>query len=309
MKKVIALILSLTLLLTGLLGSALAQDGTTIGKQLSQSEAWLGDTVTVTLTVNPAQAPVTVTDILPDQFDYVADTFTVDGAAVTPEVDGHSVSCELDTTGEHNIQFDMQMTTAEAETLTVSNIAQVGNATEILASQSVDIDVHPYSGFTKTVVDCTHDPWDSVPVGTDVHWFLLIEVENIGGDAIGTMEDVVVRDRFGGDLELDDYQTGNGTVTITETGCTKKVHLTWSEIADLEQGDAVQLSLEVSTDVNPGSNKNKDGKGRRNGHQEYTEAGEHCLNSGAVLKFVDGETGLKLSAHTPPILVTAYEVE
>lgn len=309
MKKVIALILSFTLLLTGLLGSALAQDGTTIAKQLSGSEAWLGDTVTVTLTVNAAQAPVTVTDALPDQFDYVPDTFMVDGAAVTPEVNGNSVSCELDTTGEHTIQFDMQMTTAEAETLTVSNTAEVGNATETLASQSAEIDIHPYSGFTKVVVDCTHDPWDSVPVGTDVHWFLLIEVENIAGDAIGTMEEVVVSDRFGGDLELDDYDTGNGTVTIRETGCTKKVHLTWSEIADLGQGDTVQLSLEVSTDVNPGSNKNKDGKGRRNGHQEYTEEGEHYLNSGAVLKFVDAETGIKLSAHTPAILVTAYEVE
>ncbi|MBE0481108.1 MAG: hypothetical protein IBX68_09025, partial [Dehalococcoidia bacterium] len=43
------------------------------------------------------------------------------------------------------------------------------------------------------------------------------------------------------------------------------------------------------------------------GQQLYTEPGDYELNSGAVLKFIDPDTGFQLSAHTPPLVVTAFE--
>jgi len=152
---------------------------------------------------------------------------------------------------------------------------------------------------------------------------LLIEVENINTDSIGTMQNVVVKDRFGGDLELHDPYveftppSSDGTYVTKETGCTKKVHLTWTEFgdltagADLSDGGDAQLYIEISTDVNPGPNTNKVGHGRKNGHQEYTETTGideyNYLNSGAVLKFTDSVTGLQLSAHTGRLAVTVYE--
>jgi uncharacterized repeat protein (TIGR01451 family) len=308
MTRLIALVLTVALMAIGVAGSAMAQDGTTIAKALSQSEAQLGDWIQVTLTVDAVQAPVTVTDTLPDQLSYIPGTFQVDGVDATPDVEGNTISCELDSVGLHTIEFYVQMTTAEAEATMVTNQAEVGNATDVLATDSQDITLLPYEGFTKEVVASTHDPWDEVPVGEDVQWTLLITVENIAGDQIGNMTNIVVKDNFGGDLELEAFDPTVGIVETKLSGCTEKVHLFWSEIGYLDaDGASAALTLAVSTDVNPGTNKNKDGKGRKNGHQEYTSEGEHDLNSGATLKFIDADTGLKLSAHTPSIVVYAYE--
>ena len=65
-------------------------------------------------------------------------------------------------------------------------------------------------------------------------------------------------------------------------------------------GASATLDLTASTDTNPGK-----GGGVQ---QEYTEAGPHDLNSGAVLKFEEYQYDLwfKLSAHTAPITVEAY---
>jgi hypothetical protein len=139
---------------------------------------------------------------------------------------------------------------------------------------------------------------------------LLIAVQNIDTDGIVTMENPVVKDRFGGDLEVDGTSTKEfisppwtGTVVLKYKGKTEKVQLTWKEFGDIADGDTAQLWIEISTDVNPGT-----GNGKKPGHQEYTSPGEHYLNSGAVVKFIDSEgTGFQLSAHTPPLLVTAYE--
>jgi len=307
MTRLVALVLTVALLAMGAAGSAMAQDGTTITKELSKTEAQLGDWVQVTLTVDALQAPVTVTDALPDQLSYIPDTFEIDGAPATPDVEGNTLSCELDAIGLHTIQFYVQMTTAEAESTTVTNEAEVGNATDVLATDSQDITLLPYAGFTKQVIGCTHDPWDEVPVGEDVQWTLLITVENIAGDQIGNMTNIAVKDNFGGDLELEFFQATVGTVEPSLSGCTEKVHLFWNDIGYLDaDGASAGLTLAVSTDVNPGTNKDKDGKGRKNGHQEYTSEGEHELNSGATLTFTDGDTGLQLSAHTPSIVVNAY---
>ena len=307
MTKLIALVLAVALLTMGIAGSAMAQDGTTIVKELSQSEAQLGDWIKVTLTVDAMQAPVTVTDTLPGQLGYIDGTFQIDGTDATPDVDGNAISCVLDIPGLHTVEFYVQMTTAEAEPITVTNEAEVGNATDVLASNSQDITLLPYAGFTKEVIECTNDPWDEVPAGEDVQWTLLITVENTAGDQIGNMTNIVVKDNFGGDLELDSFEATVGTVVTRLSGCTEKVHLFWNDIGYLDgDGDSAGLTVAVSTDVNPGTNKNKDGKGRKNGHQEFTSEGEHELNSGATLKFIDGDTGLKLSAHTPSIVVNAY---
>jgi len=73
-------------------------------------------------------------------------------------------------------------------------------------------------------------------------------------------------------------------------------------IGNLMDGSTATLSINISTDLNTGKNKNYP-----DGHQEYTSPGVHYLNSGAVIKFIDSDgTGFQLSAHTPPLWVTAY---
>jgi hypothetical protein len=77
-------------------------------------------------------------------------------------------------------------------------------------------------------------------------------------------------------------------------------------MVDLADTEIQKLWLEVSTDINPGHKKKKDTD--EDYKNEYTSLGDHDLNSGATLKFIDvAGTGFQLSAHTPPITVTAYD--
>lgn len=273
------------------------------------SEAGLGDHLTIQLNVTVPDAGVTITDILPDALHYIPGTFEVDGSLETPVVDGQTITYTLGASGQHTITFEVQVTSSEAEDNTVTNTASV-NGDGYSASDSAELTIHSYEGFTKEVLLCTNEPWSVVPVETDVHWLLLITVENIDGDSISSMDDPVVSDRLGGDLEVDEATTKrfisppwSGDVTLKTTGKTKKVHLTWEEFGDLDDEGLAQLWLEISTDINTGT-----GNSKKPGHQEYTSTGWHDLNSGAVLKFIDSEgTGFQLSAHTPSITVYATD--
>jgi len=126
---------------------------------------------------------------------------------------------------------------------------------------------------------------------------LLITVTNDSGY---DLEDLLVKDNFGGDLALievggelvdqpqnkkDDWTNGGGTVNVLWTGKTLKAHMSW-EIASIVYDDEnyAQLLVRVETDVNPGQAKDKEhGKSGKN---EYTSGGEHCLNSGPTVKVV-----------------------
>jgi hypothetical protein len=137
-----------------------------------------------------------------------------------------------------------------------------------------------------------------IPTKTDIHWTLVIEVTNSFGY---TMEDVVITDRFGGDIEVHTpaLEISHGNIELKEKGKTKKQFLTW-EIADLLEGETATLKLEISPDINTGTGNNK-----KSGHQEYTSPGWHDLNSGATLKFIDPEQDMQLSAYTNSIPVLA----
>ena len=92
------------------------------------------------------------------------------------------------------------------------------------------------------------------------------------------IESVMVKDNLGGDLELNEGAVSTGAFDSWTTGKTEKVHMTW-DVGTLAPGQTETMWLLVSTDVNTGT-----GNGKKNGHQEYTSTGEHCLNSGATAK-------------------------
>jgi len=288
-----------------------------IEKEMSQDSAKLGDIITVTLTVdNPYDDPVTVVDDLGDNLKYIPDSLTV---APGPTGDVTVVDNRVSTTvpnGNHTVTFEAQVVEVKDDTIDVINIAYVF-APEVeatdpsAADDSADdtIELLPYEGLSKDILLCTEPDPLYVPWQTDVHWLLLITVENIDTDAIKTMKDIVVKDNFGGDLELDEGESkqfinpppSDGEITKKAKGKTEKIQLTWDGFS-LSDEDVAQLWLEVSTDVNPGQGNKEPGK------NEYTSTGPHDLNSGATLKFIDSDgTGFQLSAHTGPLTVEAYE--
>jgi len=265
------------------------------------AEAWLGDHIGVHLDVIVTSTPMTVVDTLPGELRLRVDdpsTFMVDGAFATPVLDGNTVSYTFTQLGAHTIDMKIQVVEVQYVEVDVENLAKLyeGADTDPLASDTAIITLHPYEGFSKEIL--VGD--EVVPLETDVHWLVVIGISNID-DEIDTMEDVVVKDRLGGDLELDGFWESKGELVTSETGKTNKVHLTWDLEGDLANEDSAWLVLDISTDINPGGGK------KNGGHQEYTSPGWNDLNSGAVVKFIDSETGFQLSAHTPPLSVLAEE--
>lgn len=274
----------------------------------------LGEHIEVTLTVdNPYGVAIKVEDVIPDGLKYIPGTLQVDGLYATPTIEDNTISGDV-TPGEHTITFDVQVVGVECYDVDVTNTANVYNPeTELDDTATVDITLYPYEGFSKIIAASTEgDPY-YVPMHKDVHWLLLIEIENIADDDIITMEDVVVKDNLGGDLEMHwcysgcDYpdkkllQPPSQTPDVPKkSGKTEKLHLNW-DLDDLGDEALTKLYLEISTDLNPGK-----GKKNPDGHQEYTSEGDHDLNSGATLKFTDPDTGLQLSAHTCAITVEAW---
>ena len=81
-------------------------------------------------------------------------------------------------------------------------------------------------------------------------------------------------------------------------GKTAKQFLTWDGF-DLGPGETQTLYLLVATDINPGQGKKTEPQ------NEYTEAGDHYLNSGANVKGILHE--VQLSATSDSIMVTVVE--
>lgn len=285
----------------------------TIEKEMVD-EGDLGDIITVTLTVdNPYGEAIKVEDVIPNGLKYIPGTFEVDGGSIVPTVDGSTISTTVGS-GNHTIEFDVQVVEVQCEDVVVTNTANVYNPDTIVDdTDDVEITLYPYEGFSKDIVSSTESDPYNVPMYTDVHWLLLIEIENIPGDDITTMDEVVVKDNLGGDLEMHLCISGcpytgkvliqppSQTPTVNKKGNTDKLQLSWA-LSDLSDDDLTRLYLEISTDINPGQGKKAVKK------NEYTSDGPHDLNSGATLKFIDSEgTGFQLSAHTCPITVEAYE--
>jgi hypothetical protein len=142
---------------------------------------------------------------------------------------------------------------------------------------------------TKELVSYTDENENGlIEVGEETSFVLTITVTNKTDSTIG---DVVVKDRLGGDLELDEC---DAEVTTDTKGRTEKVFLSW-EVGTLEPWESASLTCTVSTDINPG------------GNQEYTETGCHYLNSGANAK--GRLEGKQVSATSDPICIVVTEAE
>lgn len=144
------------------------------------------------------------------------------------------------------------------------------------------------------------DAWEVVEgdgvLDLNEDWKFLMEI-TVTNDSGGELTNLLVKDNFGGDLELlevggvsvtqptnkKDTWIGSGGaagVTIMWTGKTLKAHMEWA-IPSIADGQTATLVVVVSTDVNTGT-----GNGKKPGHQEYTSEGEHCLNSGPTVHVV-----------------------
>lgn len=155
-----------------------------------------------------------------------------------------------------------------------------------------------------------------VEVGERWRWNIAMAVTNNGSE---TIEDVVLKDNLGGELRLaylfnwnnstwlpvpqpvnnKDTYSGLDGLHVQWTGKTLKAHLIW-DVGDLAPGETFRAAFAVQTDFNPGT-----GNGKKLGHQEYTEAGIHYLDSGATAKgMIDG---LQLSVASNPFMVEVFE--
>ena len=144
------------------------------------------------------------------------------------------------------------------------------------------------------------DDEEWVPLFTEVKWTVTYYVPNDIGD---TMYGAVLKDRFGAELNQTEpgvHDATHGSVTFEYSKAKKmpQLRVTWN-IGDLPDGRTATLSFDVMTRLNPGKNKNFP-----DGHQEYTSPGLKILNSGAVLKWLDGE-GHQDSMSTPSCYVMA----
>ena len=261
-----------------------------IGKTFDPEEGGLGTEVHVTIddvTVGAGQT-VTVVDTLPSELSYITGTFTVDGVSATPTVTKQVISYTITNTGvetkTYTIEFDVKVTEASWEDVTVTNVVNDGTN-----AASADFTINAFEELQKE----TEDPL-TIDENTETQWLLVINVTNPFGY---TMNNTVITDRFGAEIEINEIgDTTHGTASWDygpgkkKPNKSKKVFLTWT-VGDLLPGETAQLTLLVSTDLNPA------------GKQEYSTDGVYELNSGATLKFIDPDLD-QLSAVTDSIYVT-----
>jgi len=294
----------------------LTGDPFVVTKELSASDGYLGDTITVTLDVeNPSSDTLTVTDELPNGLKYIPGTFQVDGSPIIPTVADNTVSTTVGT-GTHTITFDVQVVEVQCTNTTATNWAYLYYDEEPVAEDSEDITLHLYEGFEKSVEIVYEDgDWAGiVEVGELVTWNMTITVpnnfawpitgavlsDNLGGE-LGLAGDAVDNDRDKpklddegdwGDLAPGYNTIPDGSLTVKTPGKSNKVHF-WIKEIDITASDSLDFVLGIFTDRNPS----------KWGQQCYTSPCLHYLNSGATLKFTDPGTGFQLSAHTCPLPV------
>lgn len=166
---------------------------------------------------------------------------------------------------------------------------ETGNETPLQYVDNVNLQM-THITVDKELEDAWPDEANDDDMILDLYeiWYFEMDID-ITNNTASALTDVVVKDNFGGDLELvsvngvdvptpiNKKQTWSGTgaasgVTVMWTGKTLKAHLTW-DIASLAPGTTT-LTVVVATDVNPGQ------AAKTNGKNQYTSVEEHCLNSG-----------------------------
>jgi len=315
MKKVLLIVATAILAVAMLSVPAMAQlNGTGIEKGLSQSEAILGDHITVTLHVTDGVVGQTVIDTLPDALKYIDGTLSVTGGNATCETSESEIVCMLAENATYEITFDVQVVEVQCTDVDVTNWAYVYNGTAEVDSHSANVILHPYTGFQKVATIVYEDnPNGEIEVGELVTWNMTITLPNnfawditdailkdnlggelgMAGDEVDNNRDQEVDEGDWGDLAPDSNTIPDGDLTIKTTGKTNKVHF-WIEEVDIATGDSLDYVLSIFTDRNSS----------KWGQQCYTSTYEDLpLNSGATIKFTDPETGFQLSAHTCPILI------
>jgi len=167
-------------------------------------------------------------------------------------------------------------------------------ATKELTDISDFIDEDPEDG----IPDLDIDGYPMVPMHTEI-WFEM-EITVTNNDPSATIEDVIVKDRLGGDLRLMGYAYPFGTIVSYSTkGNSDKFFISW-EVGDLAPLESKTLTLFVCTDVNPGQGKKSEPI------NEYTSSGVHELNSGANAKGMLGD--MQVSDSSESIYVNAVEI-
>jgi hypothetical protein len=266
----------------------------TINKSMDDTNLWLGDYVIITIDVTISGGTLKVSDELPEYLSYIEDSFTVNGNPVTPTIKKGCISTMLGP-GTYTIVFVVIYDSAPPKGFQAKNTAYLMDGSCIVDEDSVIYWVAEYCGFHKGFEIISGDDGDGkIEVGEDIHWAFWITVKNLN---LGyTMTNVMVWDRFGAEIEIDDgpYITKT-SVDIKLKGNSKKIMLKWT-IGDLVPDEEARLDMEVSTDKNPA------------GHQEYTSPGCYEWNSGATLKFRNDD-GIQLSAHTGSLYVKVYEAD
>lgn len=177
--------------------------------------------------------------------------------------------------------------------LTVIMVAMAfGVAAPAVLAQNNNDDGEPLT-VTKELVDSWPDEVladDDGLIEVGEKWYFSLNITVTNTHPTATITDIVVKDRLGADLTVEDYSDpGVGTVNWgTNPGNNDQPRLTWDgfNLAPLE---TATLSINASTDID------------RGGNQRYTSTGVHDLNSGANAKGrLDGK---RVSNSSDPVSV------
>jgi hypothetical protein len=159
--------------------------------------------------------------------------------------------------------------------------------------------------FTKEIAATTEDgDMDGViETGEDWWWTLSVSMKNLSDE---TLTITKLHDRLGGDLHwhiLSYYSFLIGDADLYTRGKTNKWFLNFYDGFTLAPDQEEWLfSITVSPDVNTGT-----GNDKKAGHQEFTSAGEHCLNSGAWFEGYIGDEYIE--ATTNPVCVEVFDAD
>lgn len=139
--------------------------------------------------------------------------------------------------------------------------------------------------FTKRAIGPTQ-----VPVGTYQEWVVTIRIHNLNDYA---MQGIQVTDNFGANLNVEFLSKTHGDYQQSTNKPGNQQRIVWSGFS-LQPDEVATLLVKVSTGLNSA------------GKQEYTSPGEYELNSGATLKWLDGD-GKQQSVAAPSVHVAAVE--
>ena len=303
MKKVFVITVAVALMLALLPVSSVVAVTYAIGdmtKTFAVGSASLCENITGTINitvVDDGDLPVTVTDTMPEGL-------TLGGVSVDPAVDAEDVvfdedelTVTLDAAGTYIITFWAQVTSVHAsETITVTNTANAYDSDIESDSASADLDLLPYEDFVKELAD----PEDNEQVSRTQRSFdMVVNIENTLDDDID-MLDVYVKDNLPGNIVYDDWAVETGSVEETwgKEGKNQVAHLIWDLEGDLDNGDDVESTLTVFTDIVGGKDGDK--------HQ-MKNAGTYTLNPGATLMFTASDTDFACTVRSAPVKVTVVE--